>query len=65
MARGAGDGARRGFEAANVKGAFVVLLLGLTIGAIVYLATSGRVIFLPLVFVPLVFLWPRGRDRRS
>ena len=48
-----------------MKGAFVVLMLGLTIGAIVYLATSGRVIFLPLVFVPLVFLWPRGRDRRS
>jgi hypothetical protein len=49
-----------------VKGAFLVLLTGLAVGAIIFLATGGHVIFLPLIFVPLVFVWPRRRhDQRQ
>jgi hypothetical protein len=36
------------------------LLLGLVIAAVVYLATSGRVVFLPILRVlPLGWLWWR------
>jgi hypothetical protein len=45
--------------------ALVVILIGLAIGATVFLATGGHVIFLPFVFVPFVFLWPLGRRRRD
>jgi hypothetical protein len=41
-----------------------MLLIGLLVAAVVFLATSGHVIFLPLLFVPLAFL-PFGRRRRS
>jgi hypothetical protein len=44
--------------------ALVVILTGLAIGGIVFLATGGRVIFLPLVFVPFVLLWPFSRRSR-
>jgi hypothetical protein len=40
-----------------------LLLIGLAIGVIVYVASSGHVIFLPLIFlVPLGWLF-RGRRR--
>jgi hypothetical protein len=40
-----------------------LVLIGLAIGVIVYVASSGRVIFLPLIFlVPLGWLF-RGRKR--
>ena len=40
-----------------------LLLIGLAIGLIVYVASSGRVIFLPLIFlVPLGWMF-RGRRR--
>jgi hypothetical protein len=41
-----------------------VLAVGLVVAVVIFVATSGHVVFLPLVFVPLVFLWPR-RDGRS
>jgi uncharacterized membrane protein YccC len=47
-----------------VRGAFVVLAVGLVVAMVIFVATSGHVVFLPLVFIPLVFFWPR-RDRRS
>ena len=42
-----------------------LLLIGLAVAAIVYAATGGHVIFLPLLFVPLAFfsLGRRGRRR--
>jgi hypothetical protein len=46
-----------------VRSVVVVLLIGLAVGVIVYLATGGHVIFLPLVFLPLVFFLPSGRSR--
>ena len=45
--------------------ALVVILIGLAIGATVFLATGGHVIFLPFVFLPFAFLWPLGRRRRD
>jgi hypothetical protein len=45
--------------------ALVVIVIGLAIGAIVFLATGGRVIFLPFVFIPIALLWPLGRRRRD
>ena len=47
-----------------MRSAVLALLVGIAIGAIVFLATGGRVIFLPFVFLPLVFLWPFGGRRR-
>jgi hypothetical protein len=47
----------------TVKGAVVVLLIGLAVGLIVFVATSGHAIFLPLIFVPFVFFWPLRRNR--
>lgn len=48
-----------------MKGALFVLLIGLAVGVIAFAATGGHVIFLPLIFVPLVFFWPRRRrDQR-
>ena len=44
--------------------ALAVILIGLAIGAIVFLATGGRVVFLPFVFLPFVFLWPFSRRSR-
>jgi hypothetical protein len=39
-----------------------LLLIGFAIGAIVYLATSGRVIFLPLILLlPLASLFRRRK----
>jgi hypothetical protein len=42
------------------------LLAGLVIAAVVYLATNGHVLFLPLLFVlPLTFLGGGRRRRRE
>jgi hypothetical protein len=44
----------------------LVLLIGLAVAAIVYVATGGHVFLLPLILLPFVFFWPRhsGRQRR-
>jgi hypothetical protein len=47
-----------------MKGGILVLLIGLAVAAIVFVATSGHVVFLPLVFLPFVFIRPPGRGRR-
>jgi hypothetical protein len=40
-----------------------LLLIGLAIGVLVYLATSGHVIFLPLIILfPLAWLFRGKRD---
>jgi hypothetical protein len=41
------------------------VLVGLAIAALVFVITGGHVVFLPLVFLPVVFFWPRRRDRRD
>ena len=42
-----------------------LLLLGLAIAALVFIVTSGHVLFLLLVFAfPLVGFWGRRRSRR-
>jgi Flp pilus assembly protein TadB len=46
-----------------MRAALVFLLIGLAVAVIIFVATSGRVIFLPLIFLPLVFFWPRRRSR--
>jgi hypothetical protein len=46
-----------------VRAGIVILLIGLAVAVIVFVATSGRVIFLPLIFLPFVFFWPRRRSR--
>jgi hypothetical protein len=50
-----------------MRAALTLLLIGLAVGVVAFVATGGHVVFLPLVFVPLVFFWPLGRrrDRRS
>jgi len=47
----------------SVRTLTVGLALGLGVAAIVYVASSGHVIFLPFLFVPLALL-PLGRRRR-
>jgi hypothetical protein len=49
-----------------MRAGVLVLLIGLAVAAIVYLATGGQVIFLPLLFLPFVVFRPRdhGRQRR-
>jgi hypothetical protein len=47
-----------------MKGGILVLLIGLAVAAIVFVATSGHVVFLPLVLLPFVFIRPPGRGRR-
>jgi hypothetical protein len=42
----------------------ILLAIGLAVGLVVFVATSGHVLVLPLVFVPLVVFWPRDRGRR-
>jgi hypothetical protein len=43
-----------------------LLLLGLLVAVVVYLATAGHVLFLPLLlFVPLTFFGGRRRGRRA
>jgi hypothetical protein len=44
-----------------MRGGVLVLLIGLAVAVIVYVATGGHVFFLPLIFLPFVFFWPRGR----
>jgi hypothetical protein len=46
-----------------LRGAALAVAFGVAFAAIVYVATGGHVFFLPLVFVPLVFFWPRRPDR--
>ncbi len=42
------------------------LLFGLLLAAVIYLATDGHVLFLPLLFLlPLTFMGGRRRRRRS
>lgn len=41
-----------------------LLLWGLVIAAVVYLATAGHVLFLPLLFIPLGGLFGARRRRR-
>ena len=53
-----------GGQVRAVRSVVAVVLVGIAIGAIVFLATGGRVIFLPLVFLPFVMFWPGGRNRR-
>jgi hypothetical protein len=47
-----------------MRGAALVLLIGLAVAAIVYLATGGHVLFLPLIFLPFVFFRLRGPGRQ-
>jgi hypothetical protein len=57
---------RRGEGIARlVRGAVIVVALGLAIAIVVFVVTGGHVVFLPLVFLPLVFFWPRRRDRHD
>jgi hypothetical protein len=46
-----------------VRAGIVVLLVGLAIAVLVFVATSGGVVFLPLIFLPCLFFWPRRSDR--
>jgi hypothetical protein len=46
-----------------VRAAVLVVLACALVAAIVVVATNGHVIFLPLILVPFVFLWPLGRRR--
>jgi hypothetical protein len=48
-----------------VRSAVLLFLVGLVVAVIVFVATSGHVLFLPLILFPLVLSWPLGRRRRS
>jgi hypothetical protein len=52
-----------GGKAEAVRAGVLLLLIGLAVAVIVYVATGGHVVFLPLVFLPFVFFWPGGRRR--
>jgi hypothetical protein len=41
-----------------MKGGIRVLLISITVATIVFVATSGHVVFLPLVFLPFAFIRP-------
>jgi hypothetical protein len=47
-----------------VRGPLLALAVGLLVAVVVFVATRGHVVFLPLLLVPLVFVWPRGRKGR-
>ena len=57
---------QRGARPSEMRAGVLVLLIGLAVAAIVYLATGGHLIFLPLLFLPFVVFRPRdhGRQRR-
>lgn len=60
--------ARDGFvsKAVRDKVSVKLLLLGVAVAAIVFLATSGHVLFLPLILVlPLGLLFRGGRQRQQ
>ena len=42
-----------------------LLAIGLLIGVVVYVATRGHVLFLPLLLVPLGLVFGRRKNRRS
>ena len=46
-----------------MRGALLSVAAGLAFAVVVFVATSGHIVFLPLILVPLVLIWPGGKKR--